>query len=62
MHKYMIKAEYARHRGVARQTVQTWERRGNIKMFHGTVDVAASDKMLNARMPVYRGGKKSANR
>jgi phage terminase Nu1 subunit (DNA packaging protein) len=55
------KAEFARMRGVSRACVGAWCRRGLLAMTaDGLVDVEASIARLDARAPVYRGGKAKA--
>lgn len=48
----MTDSEYAKHRSVARQTVDRWRKRG----FLGGIHVKASDAILNSRASNYRGG------
>jgi predicted site-specific integrase-resolvase len=39
----MSKAEYARHRGVSRQTVYDWIKKGELVMVGSKIDVEASE-------------------
>lgn len=53
----MTQAEFARRRGVSRKTVTTWKQQGFLVVFDdGQIDVAASEAVLDARPPSYRGG------
>lgn len=52
----MSPAEYSRHRGVTRQTVTRWKHLGKLVMGGGRVDVEATDRVLDARPPKFRGG------
>jgi hypothetical protein len=50
-------AEFAKRRGVSEMTITRWKRRGLIvTAADGKIDVAASEKLLDARPAVYRGG------
>jgi len=50
-------AEFARRHGVSKQTVHNWRRRGYIvHAKDGHIDREASDRLLDARPAVYRGG------
>lgn len=58
MKRYMTQAEYARHRGSCRETVARWRDRGFL--VHGPdgrIAVRASDRRLDSRPAVYRGGR-----
>jgi hypothetical protein len=49
---------YAKHRGVAPKTVNTWRRKGRIAALpDGQILKEESDAMLDARPEVYRGGR-----
>lgn len=49
-------AHLAKLRGVARSTVLLWRRQGHLVMRNNLVDLEASCRNLDARVPVYRGG------
>ena len=51
----MSEAEYARYRGVARQTVHDYKRRGQLVMVDGSVDADASDALLAVDQNPVRG-------
>ena len=56
----MTDSEYAKHRGVARQTVDRWRKRGFLVAHRdGGIHTLASDAILNARPTTYRGGQAS---
>lgn len=58
---FMTQAEYSRHRGVVRSTVTVWKNRGRLVIdAKGRIDVAASDRALDERPKVYRGGSTEA--
>jgi hypothetical protein len=49
--------EFARLRGVSRQTVAVWKRQGRLALAaDGKVDVKATEKLLKLRPETYRGG------
>ena len=49
--------EFAERRGVTEQTLARWKRRGLlVTAADGKIDITASDKLLDDRPAVYRGG------
>jgi phage terminase Nu1 subunit (DNA packaging protein) len=58
MAEFLTQAAFARLRGVSKATVNGWKKRGYIQFGPGgkLVDVAATEKVLADRPPVYRGG------
>lgn len=58
---HMSQAEYARHRDVVRSTVTVWKGKGLLVLDEeGRIDVAASDRLIDARPETYRGGAAAA--
>ena len=53
----LTEAAFARRRGVTRACVTWWKGKGLVQIIDGKVDVAASEKLLDARPAEYRGGR-----
>lgn len=54
----VTQAEFARLRKASKQSVSLWKKQGLLVLDQdGTINVKASNKALDARPPVYRGGK-----
>lgn len=47
----MSKADYAKHRGVSRQTVYSWIERGEVVMSGNKIDVAATEHQQQVPKP-----------
>ncbi len=55
--KFISRAEFAKLRRVSRKTVTVWRQRGYVVLAaNGLIDVSTTNALLDARLPVYRGG------